>query len=81
MVRVGQGLGMTVVAEAAATEAQRKLPAEFGCDVVQGFLYAPALPPAALDRRLIEHCAEQARAMLGRLDVAAADMVAAKRSA
>ena len=36
---------------------------------------------AALDRRLIEHCAEQARAMLGRLDVAAADMVAAKRSA
>ena len=72
---------MTVVAEAAATGAQRKWLAELGCDVVQGFLYAPALPPAALDRRLIEHCAEQARAMLGRLDVAPAGAVAVKRSA
>lgn len=81
VVRVGQGLGMTVVAEGVETEGQRRTLAELGCDVVQGFLYAPALPPVAFERWLIEHCAEQARAMLGRLDVVPAGGVAVKRSA
>ncbi|WBL76871.1 EAL domain-containing protein [Bradyrhizobium xenonodulans] len=81
VVRVGQGLGMTVVAEGVETEGQRKMLAELGCDVVQGFLYAPALPPVAFERWLIEHCAEQARAMLGRLDVATSGRDAVKRSA
>ncbi len=81
VVRVGQGLGMTVVAEGVETEGQRKMLAELGCDVVQGFLYAPALAPVAFERWLIEHCAEQARAMLGRLDLAEVDPVAVKRSA
>jgi EAL domain-containing protein (putative c-di-GMP-specific phosphodiesterase class I) len=81
VVRVGQGLGMTVVAEGVETEGQRRTLAELGCDVVQGFLYAPALPPVALERWLIEHSAEQARAMLGRLDVEQTRVVAAKRSA
>jgi hypothetical protein len=48
---------------------------------VQGFLYAPALPPVAFERWLIEHCAEQARAMPGRLDAAPAGRDAVKRSA
>ena len=81
VVRVGQGLGMTVVAEGVETEGQRKTLAELGCDVVQGFLYAPALPPVAFERWLIEHCAEQARAMLGRLDVTPAGRDVVKRSA
>ncbi|UVO38725.1 EAL domain-containing protein [Bradyrhizobium arachidis] len=81
VVRVGQGLGMTVVAEGVETEGQRKMLAELGCDVVQGFLYAPALAPVAFERWLIEHCAEQARAMLGRLDVRPVDLSAVKRSA
>jgi diguanylate cyclase (GGDEF)-like protein/PAS domain S-box-containing protein len=81
VVRVGQGLGMTVVAEGVETEAQRKVLAELGCDVVQGFLYAPALAPVAFERWLIEHCAEQARAMLGRLELASPDPAAVKRSA
>ncbi|WP_426408632.1 EAL domain-containing protein [Bradyrhizobium ganzhouense] len=81
VVRVGQGLGMTVVAEGVETEGQRKMLAELGCDVVQGFLYAPALAPVAFERWLIEHCAEQARAMLDRLDVKPADTAAVKRSA
>nr|WP_271567485.1 EAL domain-containing protein [Bradyrhizobium sp. CCBAU 11386] len=34
---------MTVVAEGVATEAQRKMLADLGCDVAQGFLHAPAL--------------------------------------
>jgi diguanylate cyclase (GGDEF)-like protein len=81
VVRVGQGLGMTVVAEGVETEGQRKMLAELGCDVLQGFLYAPALAPVAFERWLIEHCAGQARAMLGRLDVKAAGVPATKRSA
>jgi EAL domain-containing protein (putative c-di-GMP-specific phosphodiesterase class I) len=81
VVRVGQGLGLTVVAEGVETEGQRKKLAELGCEVVQGFFYAPALPPVAFERWLIEHCAEQARAMLGRLDVAAVGEGAVRRSA
>ncbi|WP_441237833.1 EAL domain-containing protein [Bradyrhizobium sp. 930_D9_N1_4] len=81
VVHVGQGLGMTVVAEGVETEGQRKMLAELGCDVVQGFLYAPALPPVAFERWLIEHCAEQAKAMLGRLDIKPAGPAAVKRSA
>lgn len=81
VVRVGQGLGMTVVAEGVETEGQRRTLAELGCDVVQGFLYAPALAPVAFERWLIEHCAEQARAMLGRLAVAPHEAIAIKRTA
>ncbi|MBC9882082.1 EAL domain-containing protein [Bradyrhizobium sp. INPA01-394B] len=81
VVRVGQGLGLTVVAEGVETEGQRKMLAGLGCDVVQGFLYAPALAPVAFERWLIEHCAEQAKAMLRRLDVKPAVRDAAKRSA
>jgi EAL domain-containing protein (putative c-di-GMP-specific phosphodiesterase class I) len=81
VVRVGQSLGMTVVAEGVETEAQRKVLAELGCDVLQGFLYAPALAPVAFERWLIEHCAEQARAMLGRLAVNSSESGAATRSA
>ena len=55
--------------------------AELGCDIVQGFLYAPALPPVAFERWLIEHCAEQARAMLARLDMGTAGRDEVKRSA
>ena len=81
VVRVGQGLGMTVVAEGVETEGQRRMLAELGCDVVQGFLYAPALAPAAFERWVVEHCAGQARAMPGRLDIEPADRSAVKRSA
>ena len=81
VVRVGQGLGMTVVAEGVETESQRRTLAGLGCDIVQGFLYAPALPPVAFERWLIEHCAEQARGMLARLDVAEARREAVERSA
>ncbi|WP_311979819.1 EAL domain-containing protein [Bradyrhizobium diazoefficiens] len=69
VLRVEQGLGMTIVAEGVDTEGQRKMLAELGSDVAQGFLYAPALPPVAFERWLIEHCAEQARGLLGRLDL------------
>jgi EAL domain-containing protein (putative c-di-GMP-specific phosphodiesterase class I) len=67
VVRVGQSLKMSVVAEGVETEGQRRLLAELGCDVVQGFLYAPALAPEDFARWLIAHCATQACALLREL--------------
>lgn len=64
VVRVGQSLKMSVVAEGVQTEGQRRLLAELGCAVVQGFLYAPALAPTDFERWLIQHCAEQASVLL-----------------
>lgn len=64
VVRVGQSLGLTVVAEGVETEGQRHLLSELGCDVIQGFLYAPALSPTAFGRWLLDHSAERASAML-----------------
>ena len=67
VVRVGQSLQLTVVAEGVETEGQRKLLAELGCDVVQGFLYAPALSPPAFGRWLLDHSASRASVMLRRI--------------
>jgi EAL domain-containing protein (putative c-di-GMP-specific phosphodiesterase class I) len=64
VVRVGQSLQLTVIAEGVETEGQQNLLYELGCDVIQGFLYAPALSPAAFGRWLLDHSADQATAML-----------------
>jgi EAL domain-containing protein (putative c-di-GMP-specific phosphodiesterase class I) len=64
VVSVGKSLQLTVVAEGVETEGQRKLLAELGCDVVQGFLYAPALSPAVFGRWLLDHSAGRASVML-----------------
>jgi diguanylate cyclase (GGDEF)-like protein/PAS domain S-box-containing protein len=64
VVRVGQSLHLTVVAEGVETEGQRKLLAELGCDVIQGFLYARALSPSAFGRWLLDHSAARASTML-----------------
>ncbi len=66
VVRVGQSLQLTVVAEGVETDGQCKLLTELGCDVVQGFLYAPALSPTAFGRWLLDHSAGRASAMLRR---------------
>ncbi len=64
VVRVGQSLNLTVVAEGVETEGQRDLLIELGCEVIQGFLYARALSPPAFGRWLLDHSAERASAML-----------------
>jgi EAL domain-containing protein (putative c-di-GMP-specific phosphodiesterase class I) len=64
VVRVGQSLELTVVAEGVETEGQRSLLSELGCDVIQGFLYAQALAPSAFGRWLLDHSADRASAML-----------------
>ncbi len=55
IVRVGQSLDMTVVAEGVETEGQRRLLAELGCDVTQGFVHAPALSVSDFERWLLQH--------------------------
>ena len=67
VVRVGQSLQLTVVAEGVETDGQRDLLAELGCDVVQGFLYAPALSSTAFGRWLLDHSAHRASVMLRRI--------------
>ncbi len=67
VIRVGQSLHLTVVAEGVEADGQRNLPAELGCDVVQGFLYARALSPAAFGRWLLDHSADRASEMLRRV--------------
>jgi EAL domain-containing protein (putative c-di-GMP-specific phosphodiesterase class I) len=64
VVRVGQSLELTVVAEGVETEGQRNLLSNLGCEVIQGFLYAPALSPPAFGRWLLDRSADQASAML-----------------
>ncbi|MEH2613350.1 EAL domain-containing protein [Bradyrhizobium sp. AZCC 1693] len=63
VVRIGQSLKMAVVAEGVETEGQRRLLADLGCDVMQGYLCAPAMSPEAFERWLLDHVAEQARVM------------------
>lgn len=59
IVRVGQSLDMTVVAEGVETEGQRRLLTELGCDVTQGFIHAPALSVPDLERWLAQHQAKR----------------------
>jgi diguanylate cyclase (GGDEF)-like protein/PAS domain S-box-containing protein len=67
VVRVGQSLKMTVVAEGVETEGQRNVLKTLGCEVVQGYLFAPALAPEVFERWLLNHSVEQAGTMLRRL--------------
>jgi diguanylate cyclase (GGDEF)-like protein/PAS domain S-box-containing protein len=68
VIRVGQSLKMAVVAEGVETEGQRRLLAGLGCDVVQGYLCAPAMSPEAFERWLLDHVTEQAQMMLRSVD-------------
>jgi diguanylate cyclase (GGDEF)-like protein/PAS domain S-box-containing protein len=51
---LARNLGIVAVAEGVETEPQRHFLAEAGCDLVQGFLFAPPLPRAAFERFLAE---------------------------
>jgi len=81
VVRVGQSLHLTVVAEGVETVGQFNLLAELGCDVVQGFLYAPALSSPAFGRWLLAHSAEGAREMLRHIGQSLSDIPATARVA
>jgi two-component system CheB/CheR fusion protein len=46
IIALARGLGLTVVAEGIESEAQRELLEQEGCAQGQGWLFAPAMPPA-----------------------------------
>ena len=52
---LAQGLGIGTVGEGVETDEQRKFLLEAGCDLVQGFFYAPALPRPAFEKFLRDH--------------------------
>lgn len=59
VVRVGQSLNMTVVAEGVETSGQHKILTALGCDVIQGFIHAPGLSPLDLEAWLSARHAER----------------------
>ncbi|MGB6502281.1 MAG: bifunctional diguanylate cyclase/phosphodiesterase [Xanthobacteraceae bacterium] len=61
IVTLGHALGMKVLAEGVETDEQRVLLRLAGCDEMQGFLFAKALPAAAIDNIVAK--AQAARAM------------------
>ncbi|MGZ8281658.1 MAG: putative bifunctional diguanylate cyclase/phosphodiesterase [Allosphingosinicella sp.] len=56
-VSLGHSLGLVVTAEGVAEEAQERIAIEAGCDSLQGFRYAPALPLDQLATFVREHSA------------------------
>ncbi|HMF53735.1 MAG TPA: EAL domain-containing protein [Edaphobacter sp.] len=50
VIRIGQSLGMTVVAEGVETEGQALLLSKLGCDAVQGYLYGIPMSAPDLER-------------------------------
>jgi predicted signal transduction protein with EAL and GGDEF domain len=48
VVKIASARGMTTTAEGVETEQQRDLLAAFGCTQMQGYLFSPAIAPAAL---------------------------------
>lgn len=68
VIRIGQSLGMMVVAEGVETEEQWHILKTLRCHAAQGFLRSPALPAAALEAWLADHPAAATRSS-PRLDV------------
>jgi EAL domain-containing protein (putative c-di-GMP-specific phosphodiesterase class I) len=52
---MAQALGLRVVAEGVETRPQLEVLRAMGCDLVQGYLYSPALPPDELRAWVAEH--------------------------
>ena len=52
IIHIGRALRLQIVAEGVETEAQRAFLAAAGCDLFQGYLYAPALDAAAFESRV-----------------------------
>ncbi len=55
VLHIGESLGLEVVAEGVETEDQRALLQQLGCPVVQGYLFARAMPPAQLSDWMASH--------------------------
>jgi EAL domain-containing protein (putative c-di-GMP-specific phosphodiesterase class I) len=72
MIALGHGLDLEVTAEGVETVQQMEFLQAHGCDVMQGFLFSPALPADQLERLCILELAGNAP---GRLQLLGADFV------
>jgi len=52
IIHMGRALHLQIVAEGVETEAQRRFLAECGCDLYQGYLFAPALDAEAFEAKV-----------------------------
>ncbi len=52
---LAHGLGIIAVGEGVETEEQRQFLLDAGCDLVQGYYYAPPLPRPAFEQFLLDH--------------------------
>ncbi|MEA3056471.1 MAG: hypothetical protein QOD30_1903, partial [Actinomycetota bacterium] len=57
VIGLGHALGMAVVAEGVETASQADQLVALGCDRAQGFYFAPAGPPEAIERRVLANVA------------------------
>ncbi|WP_244904274.1 EAL domain-containing protein [Pseudoxanthomonas wuyuanensis] len=55
VLRIGESLGMKVVAEGVETASQHRFLAEQGCPVLQGFLFSESLSAPALEQWLLQN--------------------------
>ncbi len=68
IIALGRSLGLQVVAEGVETGEQLQMLREFGCDLLQGFLYARPLEAGAVPAFLIERAPGQAGRQTGGRD-------------
>ncbi|MBP5209791.1 MAG: EAL domain-containing protein [Clostridia bacterium] len=52
MIDIKEHLGVPMVAEGVEDEEQLKLLKEMGCDVIQGYLFSPPVPPEKFEKRI-----------------------------
>ena len=64
VIRIGHSLALNVVAEGVESEAQRRFLQALRCQVLQGFLYAKALPPPDLETWLSRRSAARLEAQM-----------------
>jgi len=69
IIDLAHGLGLTATAEGVETEEQLRVVHELGCDVVQGYLISPPLPPEKL-KAWHDEFRERWPAMLGEEELA-----------
>jgi EAL domain-containing protein (putative c-di-GMP-specific phosphodiesterase class I) len=69
IIELAHGLGLTATAEGVETEEQLRVVHELGCDVVQGYLISPPLPPEKL-KAWRDEFRERWPAMLGEQELA-----------
>jgi hypothetical protein len=55
IVQLARSLNLAVIAEGVETEEQLELLRGYGCDSVQGYVFAPALSPARFERGVLRN--------------------------